>query len=332
MLRPTAKISGSRFEEVPIPQGGYELHHVTRPKQAEIRKLIGVLLSGDDSPTFDASIVHYDLSTGDHVTAGCHFAHGYSRDNQDRIAINVEGSSVSGIDGYDTGGGVVADLFGRELLFDDPLAAAKETSTQIRQRPIFGAATFAHAHIASEPDGKKYLKPTHSGDVHILVLDENGAFVWESEDEHRATFLKRIGHISPDEATYHDHRRLVMNKVSSGDPECLQLPPVELKPGYRVVLYSDGLGDNVLTEEMCPVPEDRLIDSADAGRPLAVDIRGVDSETAIKALGAKALECMSERDDIVARTPDRAAQGRYAHGLKSRPKKDNLLIAIIDVV
>jgi hypothetical protein len=47
MLKPSRTAPGSRFEEVSIPQGGYEYYHVTGPQQAGVRNLIGVLLSGE---------------------------------------------------------------------------------------------------------------------------------------------------------------------------------------------------------------------------------------------------------------------------------------------
>lgn len=313
MLKPAVLPPGERLEFIAIGPGGEALYHVALDaQQREIRTRLGVLLDGEKSSSLTTSMIFETLASGDKVTAACHKAFGHYPMNEDAIAINIHGSAVTGIDGYGPDGTSIASAFGEAMLFDDLDAAVGTTTASIRPHSKSGAC-FAHERITMDAaSGTKVLEHAQAGDVHVIVLDAQGNLVWESADEDIASNLMRNGFLTPDEALYNQYKAVVTNSISNVC-SITRSPSLPLLPGYRVIVASDGLFDNLTTDEFL---------GGIAGR----DAPGIVAQTE-----ALVIPRMQNAKAIRAATPDREAAGRYSDGYRSLPKRDNLSIAVIDI-
>lgn len=313
MRKPDANDTSGRFEFGDISVGGSEMFWVASGKETT-RKLIGVLLDGEDSPTLGASTVVYTLQNGDRVTAACHKAYGHYPENADLIAINLDDSAVTGIDGLQKDGSKIAWLLGKEMLFEDVDAAAANTFQDITPYDKKSAAGFAQARIIQDKNGK-FLRPSQAGDIRIVVTDEQGNLVWESTDEDLATKMADQGTITHDQALYNRYRGVVTNCIGYGQvPSVTHSPDIPLKPGYRVIVASDGLFDNLTTEEFL------------------LRIKGKDAMGIIHMIETVVLPRMERFAEIIKATKDRATAGVFADDLRSEPKPDNISIGVIDIV
>ena len=280
--------------------------------------MIGVILNGRKSPSFAASMVSYLLATGDRVTAASHKAFGKYPDNQDVIAMNFDkrnsnSSTVTGIDGYGGKGAKFADLLGNEMIFDDAAAAAHAVH-KIALPAKHGGACYAHARIVRNPaTGKKILEPSQAGDVRILVLDTKNEVVWESPDENLASSLVKAKILTKDQALYDSSRNTVYSAVGTEEFTVTCHPKVELEPGFRVIIGSDGIFDNLTTNEF------------------REKIAGLDAADIIREMETVVYHRMQNYEKIRKDTGDRSAVKTYTDGYRSSPKPDNLSIAVIDI-
>ena len=314
MLKPTDPAALAQLKHQDIPQGTEVYHASLSPQQEEVRRLIGVILNGGDTPSFAASMTEYVLASGDRVTAACHKA--YRKVNQDCVAINIDDSAVTDIDGYGPKGDDVAHRLGSEMLFDDSAKAVYAVHMAVLKDSLYdyvGGACYAHVRIVRDPvTGEKMLEPSQAGDVRILVLDAQGEIVWQSDDENRASEFCREGKISEDQVLYHQERNVVTNSI--GDRFAItSRPAVPLKPGYRVILGSDGIFDNLTTEEF-------LRDTA-----------SLNAQDIIRKMESVVYTRMQDRKKIAKETGKRSEALFYTDTYLSEPKADNLSLVVIDI-
>jgi serine/threonine protein phosphatase PrpC len=86
-----------------------------------------------------------------------------------------------------------------------------------------------------------------------------------------------------------------------------------IQRGSRVILVSDGITDNLETEEVVDL------------------IRGKTALEAIAIIDDVTSRRMANKQEIIDGTPDRKASGRFVDGFVLRPKQDNRGIAIIEI-
>lgn len=283
------------------------------------RHFLGVILNGNGLPSLSATTRSYVLANRDVVTAATHKAHGEQADHQDRVGIYVDTNRVGMFDGYNQYGHLAADNLARELLFEDlSVAVQAELARQRVDLSKRSGTCFMHATIGEDENGK-YVDPAQAGDVHMLVADENNRLAWESQDENYAAEKARSGRITADEALYHSERSDVTNAVGIGAKGQLRYrgatisPRMRLQSGWKVMLYTDGIGDNLTSDE------------------ILLSTRGMSPIDTIQWIDATVTKRMVNKGVILAGTPDRKKAGRYVDGFKTEPKVDNMGIAIIDV-
>ncbi len=226
--------------------------------------------------------------------------------------MNVHGSAVTGIDGYGSDGAIIASVLAKGLLFDDIDAATRQTTASIPAYSRSGAC-FTHVRITLDAtSGTKLLEFTQAGDVHVLVLDTQGTLVRESADEDLASSLVRAGAITEDEGLYHHGKAVVTNSIG-GTYVPTRSPSIPLQPGYRVIVASDGVFDNLTTKEFLQA------------------ITGRDARNIIVRTEELVIPRMKDFRSIRDATPERAKARQYSDGYRSAPKPDNMSIAVIDI-
>ncbi|USN98789.1 MAG: protein phosphatase 2C domain-containing protein [Phycisphaeraceae bacterium] len=98
----------------------------------------------------------------------------------------------------------------------------------------------------------------YAGDSPALVTGQRGAIRFIASPHSPTGFGVEAGLMTEHEAIGHDERSLVLNIIGTPEMFVQVSPPVDLKPRDTVLLASDGLSDNLLT--------DRIVDLARVGR------------------------------------------------------------------
>jgi protein phosphatase len=109
-----------------------------------------------------------------------------------------------------------------------------------------------------EPGGAGWVG--HVGDSRAYRL-RGDSFEQITEDHSVVGALIRMGHISEDEARVHPQRNEILRAIGTNEEVEVQVTPLELQPGDRYLLCSDGLSDLVPNAEIAEVlarmePED----------------------------------------------------------------------------
>lgn len=94
------------------------------------------------------------------------------------------------------------------------------------------------------------LRSYHVGDSGIIVTGQRGRLKQQTTAHSPTGYAVEAGFIDENEALEHKERNIVSNVVGSHELRIEIGPPVRLAPRDTVVLASDGLFDNMLTEEI----------------------------------------------------------------------------------
>jgi PPM family protein phosphatase len=147
------------------------------------------------------------------------------------------------------------------------LATAMEANTQLR-----GMATTAAALLAG--DGKPVI--AHVGDSRIYLV-RGGTLSQLTEDHSWVGEQVRAGVLTETDARRHPWRNVVTRALAGGDDPEVEVHEVDLEPGDRILLCSDGLSSVVPRETLETIVTgteslddtcQRLIDAAnEAGGP-----------------------------------------------------------------
>ena len=151
--------------------------------------------------------------------------------------------------------------------------AITEANTRIRraasqQSELMGMGTTVVAMLFGGGGGAWVA---HVGDSRAYRL-RDGALERLTRDHSTVAELVRLGTISEAEAQYHPRRNEVLRSVGVRDDIDVELAPLEVKPGDRLLLCSDGLSCVLTDEEIAAVlgglaPDDgvrTLVESANA--------------------------------------------------------------------
>ncbi|PIT93027.1 MAG: hypothetical protein COU06_02085 [Candidatus Harrisonbacteria bacterium CG10_big_fil_rev_8_21_14_0_10_38_8] len=138
----------------------------------------------------------------------------------------------------------------------------------------------------TEKDGKRFLNIAFAGDVILVVADKE-----TGENK----FVIDLGDDRLDKFT-------VLNSVQGSSPGVTHTKEIEVTPGDRIIVASDGLGDNL--------GHDLETDLDSSMRNFTKSIAGMSLDDAQRELYSSALEVMKE---------------------EGRGKKDNITILIIDI-
>jgi serine/threonine protein phosphatase PrpC len=109
-----------------------------------------------------------------------------------------------------------------------------------------GAATTVAA--VEVQDGT--VRPYHVGDSMILVVGQRGKLKLQTTSHSPVGFAVEAGFLAEDEAMHHEDRHIVSNVVGSPAMKIEIGPVLRLAPRDTVLLASDGLFDNLHTDEI----------------------------------------------------------------------------------
>ncbi len=94
------------------------------------------------------------------------------------------------------------------------------------------------------------IRPYHAGDSLIIVLGQRGRIKLQTVSHGPVGYAVEAGLLKPCEAMHHRDRHLVSNMIGSNEMRIDIGPSVELAPRDTLLLASDGLFDNLHTEEI----------------------------------------------------------------------------------
>lgn len=109
-----------------------------------------------------------------------------------------------------------------------------------------GAATTL---AAVEIDGNR-IRPYHVGDSKIIVVGQRGKLKTKSVDHSPVGYAVEGGFLDEDAAMNHKDRHLISNIIGSADMRIEVGPVIKLAKHDTVLLASDGLSDNLSTDEI----------------------------------------------------------------------------------
>ena len=286
------------------------------PETASTRSHEPAVLDGRGSNSLTEAMQTYETPSGARVAASTDKGVNYSKHNEDRAVVDPNEEFIAAIDGMggEAGGEAAAAILAKALQDNpnDVNKAVKEAQATMRAQGIKeGGAVFASAKIR-ETGGRKFLDIAHAGDAKVMVFDKHGNVKFETMDDSLVEIQVAMGQKTKDQALYSPDRNIVDNPVTATGNCDIRTSSVELKPGDRVAVMSDGISDNFTAKELGSM------------------ITGRSTEKAISAVSRATENRMANADNIINNTPDRAKSGVYADGYKSTPKRDNRAFIVMD--
>lgn len=109
-----------------------------------------------------------------------------------------------------------------------------------------GAATTL---IAVEITGTT-IRPYHVGDSGMLLTGQRGRIKWQTISHSPVGHAIESGMLNEEEALHHDERHLVSNLVGTEDMRIEIGPSVQLNQRDTILIASDGLFDNLSTDDI----------------------------------------------------------------------------------
>lgn len=94
------------------------------------------------------------------------------------------------------------------------------------------------------------VRPYHVGDSSILVIGQRGKIKLQTVAHSPVGYAVEAGMLDESEALHHDDRHLVSNVIGDSHMRIEIGSPLRLSPRDTVLLATDGLHDNVRTEEI----------------------------------------------------------------------------------
>jgi serine/threonine protein phosphatase PrpC len=220
-----------------------------------------------DSPTLLLAHDSDNVVTG--TTAGLQIA-AWSRPKPGRESPNEDSAAVIPVDDQSAvmivadglgglrGGHQASNLAVR--LVADSIFAARDTRMPLRALILdgleranqaikdlgIGAATT----IAAVEWRNGEIRPYHVGDSMILATGQRGRLRMQTVSHSPVGFAVEYGLLDESEAMHHEERHLVSNVVGTDDMRIELGPPLRLARYDTVLLASDGLFDNLYTDEI----------------------------------------------------------------------------------
>lgn len=242
---------------------------------------------------------------------------GYLRvSNQDLALASSDLAVVADGMGGHLGGEVAARMAVEQLLeayradptTDGLIAAVRAANDAVYRRSRternlrgMGTTLTAAALLGDEPDGQMRLAVVNVGDSRAYLVDRRARKIHQLTEDHSVVEeMVRNGELTPGEAAVHPHRHILTRALGiepTIDPDCWEL---DLEPGSRLLLCSDGLTNELGEQEIADV----LLDEADTAKAaselvrLALHRGGTDNVTVV-VLDILAGEASSQLEDVV---------------------------------
>lgn len=239
--------------------------------------------------------------------------------NEDRVVVDAKAGIVSVLDGVGGGkrGDEAAQIIAEAILENSEKnieSIIKISQEKMKESGIEGGgACLIYAKISANSAGQKFLEIAQSGDVKLFIVDKNGYVRFETRDETEGQDKVDRGELSKDELLCSDDgRAYITNCIQPNYGSLKKYPQTEFNKGERVIIMSDGVSDNLTPDEISEIAKDSTAED------LMVKVSEITNER------------MLNYSNIIKQSPDRLLKGIYSDGYKSKPKRDNRAIAIID--
>lgn len=258
----------------------------------------------------------YETPGGIKIVAGSDRGIGYKFHNEDRVAVSPGCEFVVVVDGMggEGQGDKAANISIEELIRtpDDQEVGAREASKRINKECPGSGAAFISARILRE-EGKIYLEESYLGDCQLLLV-RDGEVKFVSGQDSYVLDLVKLGGITADQALYSECRNVVTGGILQKH-EKVKKERIEVQSGDRVLLMSDGISDNLTSDE------------------IAESISGLSPGQAMKKISDITDQRMIKSSQIKKEmSPEqRAQETQYPDGYKSMPRKDNRAFVIMDI-
>ena len=175
---------------------------------------------------------------------------GYKPQNEDRIVIDAQANLYAVIDGMGghRGGEEAAQLLAEKLRSNPtkPMEAMQDAHVEMRTLPYGAGACISTVNIRKMvPTNGLNLEGIHGGDVKRLIIQnrstilQNGLPYFEESTDH-----DMVRGLSREEIRVHPYRNAVLGYISADRFKGEEMSTT-LSPGSMVLLYSDGVGDNI---------------------------------------------------------------------------------------
>ncbi|MFT7542303.1 MAG: serine/threonine protein phosphatase PrpC [Gammaproteobacteria bacterium] len=125
------------------------------------------------------------------------------------------------------------------------LDAIENANREVSLLAIGAATTMAVAELRDN-----ILRPYHVGDSEILVIGGRGKIKLQTVSHSPMGYALESGFISEGDALRHEDRHLVFNVIGIPEMRIEIGAPIELAPRDTLLVASDGLVDNMTTEEI----------------------------------------------------------------------------------
>ncbi|MGO9582578.1 MAG: Stp1/IreP family PP2C-type Ser/Thr phosphatase [Acidimicrobiales bacterium] len=242
---------------------------------------------------------------------------GYLRTtNQDLALATSDLAAVADGMGGHLGGEVAARIAVEQLLesyrrdrtTEGLLAAVSEANEAVYHRSRaernlrgMGTTLTAVALVGDKPDGQLRLALVNVGDSRAYLLDRSGRRVHKLTEDHSVVEeMVRSGELTPAEAAVHPHKHILTRALGiepTIEADCWEL---DLEPGSRLLLCSDGLTNELGEQDIAEVLTDKT-DVESAARELvrlALRRGGTDNVTVV-VLEVLAEEALAPPDEVV---------------------------------
>ncbi|MGA2528002.1 MAG: Stp1/IreP family PP2C-type Ser/Thr phosphatase [Acidimicrobiales bacterium] len=242
---------------------------------------------------------------------------GYLRTtNQDLALATTDLAAVADGMGGHVGGEVAAriavehllEAYRRDRTTEGLLAAVQDANHAIYHRSKsdrnlrgMGTTLTAVAVVGEEPEGQVRLALVNVGDSRGYLLDRPEQSVHKLTEDHSVVEeMVRSGELTPEEAFVHPHKHILTRALgieAEIEADCWEL---DLDPGSRLLLCSDGLTNELGESEIAQVLLERedLEAAANELVRLALQRGGIDNVTVV-VLEVVAGESSSVSDDVV---------------------------------
>lgn len=175
-------------------------------------------------------------------------------------------------------------------------------------------ATVAIGRIKKEfKSNDKYFYGFSSGDARFVIYSKDGNILFQSNEDSVVADLVKKAQITEDEALYSKKRNGVLSAVTGDNTELQKYEGFPVEKGERIVFMSDGISDNLTSDEIWEAIKDKNPKEAISNVSDITDKR------------------MKNADEIIRETGDRSQKKTYTDGYKSKPKRDNRAFVIMDI-
>lgn len=166
------------------------------------------------------------------------------------VADGVGGERAASTASYimlETLADTMSDL-GSEHLREVILSSADEANRKILDLGVGAATTLAAVEISEGT-----IRPYHVGDSPILLVGQRGKVKFQAIAHSPVGYALESGLLDEDEAVSHEDRHFVSNVVGSNEMRIDIGPILDMAKHDTLLLASDGLSDNLLTEDITDI-------------------------------------------------------------------------------